>query len=112
VISRLTCIPVSDERQLIATQVLGGFGKGIANAVPTGVVGFGNNSGFVPSRVNDVALFGAKPTWAFVEKDPAAVLGVQWQAELEALLDDNSINFANQEELKVLAALKGQGVGF
>jgi hypothetical protein len=93
---------VQDERQLIATQVLDGFGGRGAQA--TGAA-FQNNSN---QRINDVALFNDKPVWSVEEKDPAAILGVQWQAELEALLDDKSVDFQNEEELKVLAALKAE----
>ncbi|KAF9734697.1 hypothetical protein PMIN06_012120 [Paraphaeosphaeria minitans] len=75
-----------ESQAIIATQVLGGRGRGNGFGGIAGVGnGRGTNAAVLPTKTADVQLFGARPTWSVVAEDPAATLGAVWQAELEDL---------------------------
>lgn len=105
--ARTQSIMVFDAKTLIAQDILGGGFNGIGG----GFAGQSNgvNNFALPTKTNNVQLFGAKPTWTQVAEDPAATLGGVWQAELEDLQKveqdnaDNELNnqLAAQEKAKL-----------
>ncbi|KAF2683661.1 hypothetical protein K458DRAFT_418650 [Lentithecium fluviatile CBS 122367] len=106
-------IMVFDAKTLIAQDILGGGFNGVGG----GFAGQSNGANFaLPTKTNNVQLFGAKPTWSSIAEDPAATLGGVWQAELEDLQKaeqdnaDNEINnqLAEQEKAALDAAQQEQ----
>ncbi|KAF2204906.1 hypothetical protein GQ43DRAFT_468681 [Delitschia confertaspora ATCC 74209] len=115
---------VSDERQLIATQILNNdrnnnnrndFNRATATAASVEALATGLVNGTAvattaeaqaATRTNNVALFDKAPTWSKVEQDPAATMAAQMQAELEALLSGSDVEERNREEEAVLKVLK------
>jgi hypothetical protein len=95
---------------------IGGVGSSNVGGIP-GVAGASNGGVAMPTKTNNVQLFGAKPTWSQVAEDPAATLGGVWQAELEDLQKneqdgaDNAMNdmLAQQEKAALDQANQEQG---
>ncbi|KAK7188462.1 hypothetical protein DPSP01_004622 [Paraphaeosphaeria sporulosa] len=95
-----------ESQAIIATQVLGGRGNGLAGIAGVGN-GRGTNAAVLPTKTADVQLFGARPTWSVIAEDPAATLGAVWQAELEDLQkadQDAADNQANDQAAQQVKA--------